>query len=337
MTSIKDVAREVACRPRPSPAQLRGLPRVSDETRTGAQGAAELDYVASPTRPAWPAGRPARSAWWSDRDPLVLRGVVQGAEELLREAGYDLLLYNLGGDREGPARCSAPPAAQAGRRCARAEPHADRRGVAALDKLDRPVAVVGATVPGWSSVRIDDMATARIAMRHLLEPRPPADRLHRRVARGAAGLRGAAGPAQGYRSAMATAGCSGRPVVGGRRRLHRPRRAGRHAPAAGGRRAPDAGLRASDEMAVGAGTPCARPACGPRRTSRSSASTTTTWPSSSGSARWRSRCTSRAGSPPAAARRDRRDGDRVRQKALTVPTRPRRPSDGSAGGGLVTG
>jgi DNA-binding LacI/PurR family transcriptional regulator len=31
------------------------------------------------------------------------------------------------------------------------------------------VAVVGATVDGWSSVRIDDAETARIAMRHLIE------------------------------------------------------------------------------------------------------------------------------------------------------------------------
>jgi LacI family transcriptional regulator, repressor for deo operon, udp, cdd, tsx, nupC, and nupG len=105
--------------------------------------------------------------------PFVTRwfyaGVVQGAEELLRASGYDLLLYNLGGDREARRRVF--------------ETHLLRKrvdavlvlsltptpdGVAALDKLDRPVAVVGATVPGWSSVRIDDDETARIAMRHLI-------------------------------------------------------------------------------------------------------------------------------------------------------------------------
>jgi DNA-binding LacI/PurR family transcriptional regulator len=106
--------------------------------------------------------------------PFVTRwfyaGVVQGAEELLRESGYDLLLYNLGGDREARHRVFRT--------------HLLRKRVdavlllsltptdeevAALTKLDRPVAVVGATVPGWSSVRIDDDATARIAMRHLVD------------------------------------------------------------------------------------------------------------------------------------------------------------------------
>jgi LacI family repressor for deo operon, udp, cdd, tsx, nupC, and nupG len=41
--------------------------------------------------------------------------------------------------------------------------------VAALSRLDRPVAVVGGSVPGWSSVRINDVETAGIAMRHLVE------------------------------------------------------------------------------------------------------------------------------------------------------------------------
>jgi DNA-binding LacI/PurR family transcriptional regulator len=95
---------------------------------------------------------------------------VQGAEELLRESGYDLLLYNLGGDREARRRVFRTHLLRK-----RVDavlvlsltPIADE--VAALTKLDRPVAVVGATVPGWSSVRIDDDATARIAMRHLVD------------------------------------------------------------------------------------------------------------------------------------------------------------------------
>jgi DNA-binding LacI/PurR family transcriptional regulator len=37
-----------------------------------------------------------------------------------------------------------------------------------LAKLHRPVAVIGANVPGWASVGIDDVAAACTAMRHLI-------------------------------------------------------------------------------------------------------------------------------------------------------------------------
>ncbi len=172
MTSIKDVARTVGVSTATVSRALRGLPRVSDETRTRVlQAAAELDYVASPTAASLASGQTRAVGVIV---PFVTRwfyaSVVQGAEELLREEGYDLLLYNLGGDRE------------ARRRVFRSHLLRKRvdavlvlsltptdEEVRALAKLDRPVAVVGATVPGWASVRIDDNETARIAMQHLLD------------------------------------------------------------------------------------------------------------------------------------------------------------------------
>jgi DNA-binding LacI/PurR family transcriptional regulator len=145
---------------------------VSDETRFRVlQAAAELDYVASPSAAGLASGQTRAVGVIV---PFVTRwfyaSVVQGAEELLRESGYDLLLYNLGGDREARRRVFRTHLLRK-----RVDavlvlsltPIADE--VAALTKLDRPVAVVGATVPGWSSVRIDDDATARIAMRHLVD------------------------------------------------------------------------------------------------------------------------------------------------------------------------
>jgi DNA-binding LacI/PurR family transcriptional regulator len=78
--------------------------------------------------------------------------------------------------------------------------------VAALARLDRPVAVVGATVDGWSSVRIDDDATAQIAMEHLLSLG------HRRIAYIGGSLEDQldfAAPLdrlRGYRAAMRQAG-----------------------------------------------------------------------------------------------------------------------------------
>ena len=172
MTSIKDVARTVGVSTATVSRALRGLPRVSDETRFRVlQAAAELDYVASPTAASLASGQTRAVGVVV---PFVTRwfyaSVVQGAEELLREEGYDLLLYNLGGDRE------------ARRRVFRSHLLRKRvdavlvlsltptdEEVRALAKLDRPVAVVGATVPGWASVRIDDNETARIAMQHLLD------------------------------------------------------------------------------------------------------------------------------------------------------------------------
>ena len=172
MTSIKDVARTVGVSTATVSRALRGLPRVSDETRIRVlQAAAELDYVASPTAASLASGQTRAVGVIV---PFVTRwfyaSVVQGAEELLREEGYDLLLYNLGGDRE------------ARRRVFRSHLLRKRvdavlvlsltptdEEVQALAKLDRPVAVVGATVPGWASVRIDDNETARIAMQHLLD------------------------------------------------------------------------------------------------------------------------------------------------------------------------
>jgi LacI family repressor for deo operon, udp, cdd, tsx, nupC, and nupG len=171
MTSIKDVARTVGVSTATVSRALRGLPRVSEETRFRVlQAAADLDYVASPSAASLASGQTRAVGVVV---PFVTRwfygGVVQGAEQLLRDAGYDLLLYNLGGDPETRRRVFGT--------------HLSRKRVDAvlvltltpteeelawLTRLDRPVAVVGATVPGWSSVRIDDEATARIAMRHLV-------------------------------------------------------------------------------------------------------------------------------------------------------------------------
>ncbi len=171
MTSIKDVARTVGVSTATVSRALRGLPRVSDATRRRVlQAAAELDYVASPTAASLASGQTRAVGVVV---PFVTRwfyaSVVQGAEELLREAGYDLLLYNLGGDPEARLRVF--------------ETHLLRKRVDAvlvlsltpterevevISKLGRPVAVVGSAPPGWASVRIDDIATANLAMDHLV-------------------------------------------------------------------------------------------------------------------------------------------------------------------------
>ncbi len=209
MTSIKDVAREVGVSTATVSRALRGLPRVSDETRVKVlQVAARLDYVASPHAASLASGQTRAVGVIV---PFVTRwfygSVIQGAEELLREAGYDLLLYNLAGDEAARHRVF---------RTHLLHKRVDAvlvlslnptdEEVAALAKLDRPVAVVGATVEGWSSVRIDDVETARIAVRHLVELG------HRRIGYVGGSLEEQldfAAPLDrlnGYRAAMADAG-----------------------------------------------------------------------------------------------------------------------------------
>src|SRR5262245_38052931 len=79
---------------------LRGLPGVSEETRARVmETALRLGYVPSPSADGLASGQtrtvavivPSVTQWF-------VAVVVQGAEEVLREEGYDLLLYNLAGD-----------------------------------------------------------------------------------------------------------------------------------------------------------------------------------------------------------------------------------------------
>lgn len=172
MTSIRDVAREVGVSTATVSRALRGLPRVSEETRLRVLSVAErLDYVASPHAASLASGQtravgvvvPHVTRWF-------FASVVHGAEELLREAGYDLLLYNLAGDREARHRVFGTHLlAKRADAVLVLSLTPSEEEVRSLARMDRPVAIVGAQVPGWSSVRIDDVATADTAVRHLLD------------------------------------------------------------------------------------------------------------------------------------------------------------------------
>lgn len=255
MTSIKDVAREVGVSTATVSRALRGLPRVSEETRLRVVSVAErLDYVASPQAASLASGQTRAVGVIV---PFVTRwfygSVVHGAEELLREAGYDLLLYNLAGDHEARHRVFRT--------------HLLRKRVdavmvlslspteeeiASLARLDRPVAIVGARVPGWSSVRIDDVVTAEIAVQHLV------DLGHRRIGYVGGSLENQldfAAPLDrltGYRSALAAAGLRLDPAweVASDFTVRGGLAATRHLLEASPR--PTAIFAASDEMAIGA-------------------------------------------------------------------------------------
>lgn len=85
-------------------------------------------------------------------------------------AGCDLLLYSLGTDVDERRRAFSGNLLRkrvGGVLVLGLQPDVDE--AAALSAAGAPVAIVGAAVPGWASVRIDDVAAARCAMRHLLD------------------------------------------------------------------------------------------------------------------------------------------------------------------------
>jgi DNA-binding LacI/PurR family transcriptional regulator len=156
---------------------LRGLPDVAASTRHRVLDAArELDYVASPFAARLASGRTATVGVVV---PFVNRWffaeVIDGVEAALRRSGYDLLLYNLG-DAEGRARFfDVMPIRKRVDGVLIASLVLDDAEFAALSALSCPVGLLGLQRPGFLSTRIDDVAGARTAVRHLLE------RGHRRI------------------------------------------------------------------------------------------------------------------------------------------------------------
>lgn len=171
LTTIKDVAEAAGVSIATVSRALHGLPRVSEVTRRRVLDAAtELAYVASPSAASL-AGGPTMAI--GVVAPFVNRwffaATVHSAEELLRAAGYDMLLYSLGADPDERRRILSGDLLRKrvdGVLVLGLRPDAGE--VAALSAAGGPVTIIGCTVPGWGSVRIDDEATARTAMRHLL-------------------------------------------------------------------------------------------------------------------------------------------------------------------------
>jgi LacI family transcriptional regulator, repressor for deo operon, udp, cdd, tsx, nupC, and nupG len=164
---------DVATRARVSPATvsraLRGAPNVSAATRERVAAAArELAYVASPAASRLASGRtstigivvPFIDRWFFTR-------VVQGAEAVVRAAGYDLLLYNLA-DRSGRERFfDRIPLRRKVDGVIMVDVATDPREEAQLTELGVPVTVVGGTARGVGTVGIDDAEGVRMAVRHL--------------------------------------------------------------------------------------------------------------------------------------------------------------------------
>lgn len=178
VASIEDVARRAGVSIATVSRALRGLPDVASTTRDRVmQAAAELNYVASPFAARLASGRTATVGLVV---PFVNRWffaeVIATVEYALRRAGFDLLLYNLG-DAGGRARFfDVMPMRKRVDAVLVASLVLDESEFTALTDLGRPVGLLGLQRSGFLSACIDDVASARGAVQHLL------DLGHRRVA-----------------------------------------------------------------------------------------------------------------------------------------------------------
>jgi DNA-binding LacI/PurR family transcriptional regulator len=170
MAGIKEIAEEAGVSPATVSRALRGFQHVNDATRAKIVAAAEkFNYPITPSPGRVNLGRtnsvgivaPYISRWYFAQ-------VISGAEQALREAGLDLLLYNfsqmkgrellfqhqlLKGRVDALIVISLPPT----------EEEFD-----SMLNLGIPVSLVGMHHKNCSSVAIDDVAAARTATQHLV-------------------------------------------------------------------------------------------------------------------------------------------------------------------------
>lgn len=167
---ILDVAKRAGVSASTVSRSLRGSAKVSARTRERVlRAAAELAYVPSPAASRLASGRtsaigvivPFATRWFFSE-------VLTGVEGPLRDAGFDLLLYNVG-DPGGRDRFFATMPLR--RRvdavlAVAASLNPDEQE--ALRALGVPLAVVGCPVAGFSQVGVDDREGAAMAVRHLV-------------------------------------------------------------------------------------------------------------------------------------------------------------------------
>ncbi|MGV1003826.1 MAG: LacI family DNA-binding transcriptional regulator [Candidatus Nanopelagicales bacterium] len=208
MTDLADVAARAGVSQATVSRALRGLPNVSEVTRAKVVRAAEeLDYVASPS-----ASRLATGQTKSIAVVMTYVGrpffsqVLAGAEDVLRRAGYDVLLYALPDDEAREHFFTTMPLRRRVDGVLVITMPLSIEQMARLASLKIPLAAVGMHMEGLASADIDDYAGAKAAVSHLINLG------HRRIAMiggGASEPNPFTTPkarAQGYEDAMKEAG-----------------------------------------------------------------------------------------------------------------------------------
>ena len=172
MSTIGDVARAAGVSVATVSRALRGVDRVSPETRQRVlDAAAELQYVASPAATSLVSGRtrgvavvtPYFNRWF-------FATVVSGIEKVLRDEGFHVLLCDLEGHTfDTRLRLTQSMFWKRADGVVILNVPLDPGERALLDRLGLPVVTVGNRQPGWPSVRIDDRAAMAMATRHVID------------------------------------------------------------------------------------------------------------------------------------------------------------------------
>ena len=169
--SIEDVARLAGVSIATVSRALRGLPDVANATRDRVlEAAAELNYVASPFAARLASGRTATVGVVV---PFVNRWffaeVIDTVETALRQAGFDLLLYNLGDEAGRERFFDVMPMRKRVDAVLVASIVLSDDEISALASLGCPVGLLGLQREGFLSTRIDDVGSARRTRWHLTE------------------------------------------------------------------------------------------------------------------------------------------------------------------------
>ncbi|WP_426566563.1 LacI family DNA-binding transcriptional regulator [Angustibacter sp. McL0619] len=171
MTTISDVARAAGVSVATVSRALRGLDRVSPQTRDRVLRAAKsLDYMPSPTASSLASGKthvvavvvPYVTRWY-------FAHLISGASQVLRDKGFHVLLLDV--RDEGPNRATLLDSRMLFKRVDGVlilslrlqQPEREL-----LQRLQMPVVTVGVPDQDWPCVRIDDIATTSIATEHLI-------------------------------------------------------------------------------------------------------------------------------------------------------------------------
>lgn len=171
MTGIEDVAVATGVSTATVSRALRGLAGVSESTRSRVLRAArELGYVPSSAASGLASGRtmamgvllPLIETWY-------FSAVLEGVDRQLRAAGYDLIVFSLGGvgtNRERVFHRSILRKRIDALLVMCMELTEDE--LRSLRELESPTIVVGGSVQGVRHVSIDDAAAVRDAVKHLI-------------------------------------------------------------------------------------------------------------------------------------------------------------------------
>lgn len=171
MTSIDDVAASLGVSTATVSRALRGLPGVAEETRARVESTARrLGYVPSSAASGLASGRTmAMGVLVPVIDRWYFSAVLEGVDRQLRAAGYDLIVFSLGGD--GVNRDRVFHRSILRKRidallvmCM----HLTEEERQAVQQLEYPNIVVGGAVEGVRHVGIDDAQAARDAVGHLI-------------------------------------------------------------------------------------------------------------------------------------------------------------------------